>query len=153
MKTKPKLKRDSDWYWRPWKDTKRKERRKNESKLSTHPSAYGGRRKEHNRRKNKRKKQGSRSQPSYLDHLVVFYDPHGSYGVPILKPPAHWGYIYIYIYIYMVLIDVEKGKRWMVEPMNPVSRGCPLRTQKEHLLSPLRGLIATFYIWMKSLRG
>ena len=43
--------------------------------------AYGG------RRKNKRKKQGAGPQPSYLDHLVVSYDPYGSYGGPTLKHP------------------------------------------------------------------
>ena len=30
--------------------------------------------------KNKRKKQGVDPQPSYLNHLLVAYDPHGSYG-------------------------------------------------------------------------
>ena len=36
-----------------------------------------------------------------MDHLVVSYAPHGSYGGPILKPPAHNGKIN-FIYIYMV---------------------------------------------------
>ena len=40
--------------------------------------------------KNKRKKQGSGPQPSYLDS-VTSYDLHGSYGGPILKLPGHRG--------------------------------------------------------------
>ena len=27
--------------------------------------------------------------PDAMDHLVTYYDPHGAYGRPILKPYAH----------------------------------------------------------------
>ena len=53
-------------------------------------SVWGKKKRTENRRKNKRKKQGVGSHPSYLDHLVVSYDPHGLYGEPILNPPPTW---------------------------------------------------------------
>ena len=62
---------------------------------------YGGRRKEQKTKgRTKKNKQEADPQPSYLDHLVTSYDPHGSYGGLILKPtlPPPTG-VYIYIYI------------------------------------------------------
>ena len=41
---------------------------------------------EKDRKPNKGKKQGADPKPSYLDRFFASYDPHGSYGGPILKP-------------------------------------------------------------------
>ena len=52
---------------------------------------WGKKKRTENRMKNKRKKQGAGPQRSYLDHSVGSFDPHGSYGGPILKLPRPQG--------------------------------------------------------------
>ena len=62
-------------------------------------TGLGEEEKNRKRKEEQKKKHGAGPQPSYLDHSVASYDPHGSYGEHILKPPHPQGEIYTYIYI------------------------------------------------------
>ena len=58
---------------------------------------WGTKNRMENRKEQKERNREWVPNPATLDHLAVSYDPHGSYGRPILK---HRGYIYIYLFIY-----------------------------------------------------
>ena len=63
-----------------------------ETPHSTPAQAFDARMGEEEEKRNQKeeqKKETGRPQPIYLDHLVASYDPHGLYGGPILKSPAH----------------------------------------------------------------
>ena len=62
---------------------------------STQPiDAHMGEEEKKKKEKEEQKKQGVGPQPSYMDHLVASYNPHGSYSGAY---SGQVGFIYIYI--------------------------------------------------------